>query len=133
MKEVDRDKMERMSLEDLIEMWTEVFWYDYYKKIIEEETASGGTSLTVDWQTLDAIDNVFRKLGGDCLGVVKEDYGQVVTDVGKIDELVKILIEQRNEARKRKDFAAADVIRDKLSQANIVLEDKPGQTVWRKK
>jgi cysteinyl-tRNA synthetase len=48
-----------------------------------------------------------------------------------IDSIVKILIEQRNEARKRKDFAAADEMRDLLDKNGIVLEDKPGETVWR--
>jgi cysteinyl-tRNA synthetase len=44
-----------------------------------------------------------------------------------------ILIEQRNEARGKKDFSAADVIRDKLEDIGIVLEDKEGETVWRGK
>jgi cysteinyl-tRNA synthetase len=82
-------------------------------------------------ETLDAIDEMFRRLGGDCLGIVKKDYGKVSMDVGMINEFVKILIEQRNTARRQKDFAAADAIRDKLLQIGVVLEDTPGETVWR--
>ncbi|MGA1980408.1 MAG: cysteine--tRNA ligase [Sedimentisphaerales bacterium] len=82
-------------------------------------------------ETLDAIDEMFRRLGGDCLGIVKKDYGKVSMDVGMLNELVKVLIEQRNDARRRKDFAASDVIRNKLSDIGIALEDKPGETVWR--
>jgi cysteinyl-tRNA synthetase len=35
------------------------------------------------------------------------------------------LIEERNEARKNKDFARADEIRDHLKEQNIILEDTP--------
>ncbi|MHC4062428.1 MAG: cysteine--tRNA ligase [Planctomycetota bacterium] len=85
-------------------------------------------------ETLSAVDESFRELGGGCLGIVKDTYPE--TDVAgekTVDELVNVLIEQRGEARKRKDFAAADAIRDRLSEAGIVLEDKPEGTVWRMK
>ncbi len=84
-------------------------------------------------ETLDAVDKMFRDLGGKCLGIVKEDYGKVAIDVGMINELVKILIEQRNDARKQKDFARADAVRRRLDELGIVLEDKPGETGWRMK
>jgi cysteinyl-tRNA synthetase len=84
--------------------------------------------------TLDGMDKRFRKLGGDCLGIVKEHYGEVATDVGMIDGLVKILTEQRSAARKQKDFTIADVIRRQLDKIGIVLEDMPdGTTMWRQK
>ncbi len=41
-------------------------------------------------------------------------------------------IEQRTEARKNKDFATADLIRDELLEIGIALEDTPEGTVWRK-
>jgi cysteinyl-tRNA synthetase len=45
--------------------------------------------------------------------------------------IVKILIEQRNEARSKKDFARADAIRNKLIEIGVMLEDTPEGTVWR--
>ena len=45
---------------------------------------------------------------------------------------VEDLIARRNAARKAKDFAAADAIRDQLAGMGVVIEDTPGGTVWRK-
>jgi cysteinyl-tRNA synthetase len=89
------------------------------------------TNTTAD--TLDEVDKKFRKLGGECLGIVKEHYGRVAIDIGMIDELVKILIEQRNEERKQKDFTRADMLRRQLDEIGIVLEDRPDGTGWRLK
>lgn len=45
---------------------------------------------------------------------------------------IETLIEQRNEAKKVKDFAKADEIRDELSKMEISLMDTPNGTVWEK-
>lgn len=85
-------------------------------------------------ETFTAVDKMFTLLGGDCLGIVKETYAEAASDdQAIIDELIQGFIEQRLEARKKKDFAAADAIRAKLDKIGIVLEDKPGETIWRKK
>lgn len=95
-------------------------------KLLEENSATT--------ETLDAVDKLFRELGGDCLGVVKDEYPQIgQADDEIIGKMVESFIEQRAEARKKKDFAAADAIRDRLSEIGIVLEDKTGETVWRRK
>jgi cysteinyl-tRNA synthetase len=46
-------------------------------------------------------------------------------------ELMQILIDLRAEARKTKNFALADQIRQRLSKLGITLEDRPGGTDWR--
>jgi len=84
-------------------------------------------------ETLGTINDLFTRLGGDCLGIVKESYPQAGGEEKLIDELIKTFIEQRNEARKKKDFATADIIRKKLDEIGIVLEDKSDGTTWRRK
>ena len=85
-------------------------------------------------ETLNLIDVLFDRLGGDVLGIVKEDYEEDATaDEGLTDKLINILIEQRKEARTNKDFALADQLRNTLDDVGIVLEDKPDMTTWRMK
>jgi cysteinyl-tRNA synthetase len=44
---------------------------------------------------------------------------------------IERLIGERTAARKAKDFKQADAIRDQLKEHGIVLEDKPGGTIWK--
>jgi cysteinyl-tRNA synthetase len=84
--------------------------------------------------SLAAAEDLFNKLGGDCLGIVREEYAEAgAGDEELVGNLVETFIEERNQARQQKDFAKADAVRDKLDELGIILEDKPGQTVWRRK
>jgi len=88
-------------------------------------------------QTLDAVDQLFWKLGGEVLGIVKESNIKEQTDPVtslKLFGIVKALIDHRNQARKEKNFMLSDAIRDVLISRGIVLEDKAdGTTSWRMK
>ena len=46
------------------------------------------------------------------------------------DGLVALALEQRQAARARKDFAAADAIRDQLTALGVVVEDTPQGPRW---
>lgn len=48
------------------------------------------------------------------------------------DDKIKALIEERNEARRNKDFARSDQIRDDLKKQGIILEDTPQGTRYKK-
>ena len=47
-----------------------------------------------------------------------------------VDALVGVALQQRQAARDRKDYAAADAIRDGLAAAGIVVEDTPHGPRW---
>lgn len=49
-----------------------------------------------------------------------------------IDEEIQELIEERNQARKNKDFAKSDQIRDDLLEKGIVLEDTRDGVKWKR-
>lgn len=49
-----------------------------------------------------------------------------------LDDEIETKIEQRNAARKNKDFALSDQIRDELKEQGIILEDTPQGTRWKR-
>ena len=78
---------------------------------------------------------VLKKLA-NVLGLLEADpehYLQTGAGDDTDAEKIEALIVARKEARENKDWAAADRIRDELDALNIVLEDKDGKTVWRRK
>jgi cysteinyl-tRNA synthetase len=49
-----------------------------------------------------------------------------------LDDLIKVVIEERTIARKKKDFVRADTLRQQLDKIGIVLEDRSdGASTWR--
>src|SRR5690606_19962479 len=47
-----------------------------------------------------------------------------------VDSLVSVVLEQRQAARARKDYATADQLRDQLAAAGIAVEDTPEGPRW---
>jgi cysteinyl-tRNA synthetase len=80
--------------------------------------------------TLAAIDEAFRTLGGEILGIVPDELPQD-QESGLDEALMEILIDLRATARENKDWATADTIRDRLAEAGVQLEDRPEGTTWK--
>lgn len=49
-----------------------------------------------------------------------------------LDEEIDALIEKRNQARRDRNFQLSDQIRDQLKEMNIILEDTPQGTRWKR-
>jgi cysteinyl-tRNA synthetase len=67
------------------------------------------------------------------LGIFRQprESASAAEDSSLVAQLMELLIELRAAARKNKDFATADRIRDSLSGMGIILEDRKGGTHWR--
>ena len=78
-----------------------------------------------------------KRLGG-ILGILQEDPEQWLKGApkgaaeGLSDAEIEALIQKRLEARKNKEWAEADRIRDDLKSKGILLEDTPQGTTWRR-
>lgn len=83
-------------------------------------------SLT-DIEELKKLFNVFFY---EVLGIPKEDSVHQNETIKKIHQLVEILIEMRTEAKKNKNYALADAIRDKLNSIGINIKDTAEGTKW---
>ncbi|MDN5894834.1 MAG: cysteine--tRNA ligase [Nocardioides sp.] len=73
----------------------------------------------------------------DVLGLDPQDPAFAATANGDderltkaVDQLVAGLLEQRDQARGNKDYAAADAIRDRIKAAGIEIEDTPSGPRW---
>jgi cysteinyl-tRNA synthetase len=69
-------------------------------------------------------------LGLDPLGPGWAGAGAGADLRGVVDALAGLLIEQRQAARDRTDYDAADAIRDRMYAAGVLLEDTPDGTRW---
>jgi len=84
----------------------------------------GRGDLPVIRSAFDAFDQVLGVLSLRC----REDEQPAVP----VEEIER-LIEERHAARRRRDFAAADGIRDDLAGRGVLLEDSASGTRWKKK
>lgn len=85
------------------------------------------------YNTLKAIDETYRTLGGDILGLIPDETSPVdrLSSPRLEEDLIRILVELRAAARKNKDYATSDAIRGQLAEIGVILEDRPDETVWK--
>jgi cysteinyl-tRNA synthetase len=77
-------------------------------------------------EDLKALQTTLHNFVYDVLGLTKEEQ----EGDHYLEDALQLLIELRNDARKRKDFATSDKIRDELLKAGIVLQDGPQETTF---
>lgn len=98
-------------------------------KEINSRLATGGMSA----EGLVAADGLFRELGGSVLGIIPDRMSaENGPDGGDEANIMRLLIDLRNEARAGKNFQLSDRIRDGLKSIGIVLEDRKDGTGWKR-
>jgi len=89
-----------------------------------------------------ALDTALEEIKqfGQTLGILEYDPNEYLqshklekASTGITEEEIEELIQERISARKEKNWARADEIRDELDSKGIVLEDKADGTIWRVK
>jgi cysteinyl-tRNA synthetase len=101
---------------------------------VHEVVGAGNTALASgnDTAASGALASVRAMLGVLGLDPLDPQWrGEEAGDLrGVVDALVALALEQRAEARSRKDWVTADAIRDQLKRAGIVVEDTPQGPRW---
>ncbi|KHE92840.1 MAG: cysteine--tRNA ligase [Candidatus Scalindua rubra] len=95
------------------------------------------TDEDVSEGVLSEIDSFYRTYGGNVLGIITEKTVQHASDGADAykmeDDLIKTLIDTRNDLRVCKQWELADKVRDRLGELGIIIEDKKDKVAWRKK
>lgn len=91
-------------------------------RVHEGQFSQSAAAIAQQWRTLVHLASV--------LGLAATAETSAPAHQGPSDAEIAALIEQRTAARKAKNFAESDRIRDELKAQGIVLIDRPGETAW---
>ena len=80
---------------------------------------------TVSLETIEYLLDSFSK-AAEVFGIKFEEETEL------LDEKIEALIEERIAARKARNFARSDDIRDMLKEKGVILEDTPQGTRWKR-
>jgi cysteinyl-tRNA synthetase len=77
-----------------------------------------------------AADTLMQSLVGDVLGLKWQDTVGGAAAEAERNALIQILVDLRNDARKAKNFALSDQVRQRLAVLGVELKDGPTGTTW---
>lgn len=95
--------------------------------IYYQDVTNGGKAF--DAENFAKVRAAYMEMAG-IIGIFEQQ--EAARDDGFADKLMEIIIALRQDARKEKNWALADKIRDELKAAGVVLEDTPNGVRWKK-
>jgi cysteinyl-tRNA synthetase len=99
--------------------------------VVHDTVRVGNVALDADGDVAGPLAAVRAMLGVLGLDPLDPHWAGTGSDLkSTVDTLVALALEQRALARGRKDWAAADAVRDQLKQAGVIVEDTPHGPRW---
>ena len=80
--------------------------------------------------TLQRLKDAFQGIIFDVLGLLDDEAAAGSNGSGKLDQVMSLLLDIRQQARTNKDWATSDQIRDALQEAGIVVKDGKEGASW---
>ena len=110
---------------------------DFETAMDDDLNISAGLAAIFDFMTsinkiMDSMSVKDSSLAREAMIGFDSVIGVMEHEKGELSEDIDALVQKREEARKAKDFALADKIRDDLKAQGIVLEDTPQGVRWKK-
>ncbi|MGK5092068.1 cysteine--tRNA ligase [Deltaproteobacteria bacterium TL4] len=75
-------------------------------------------------------ESIFSKLAGGVLGLIPDHFEKSSSSEKHMDQLMNLVIELREHSRQRKDYAQSDLIRNRMEEMGIKLNDSREGTTW---
>ncbi|MFD1038195.1 cysteine--tRNA ligase [Virgibacillus byunsanensis] len=140
---LEHRKQTSMNLEKDVDKWLEKvegFTKQFEAEMDDDFNTANAISVLFDLtkeanlylqskQTSTKVIESFQQTILDLLGVLGIE---LQNEKELLDEEIETLIQERIDARKNRDFNRADEIRDELKEKNILLEDTPQGTRWKR-
>jgi cysteinyl-tRNA synthetase len=100
--------------------------------LVHETVRAGNTALAAgdDEAVRQALGEVLTMLGVLGLDPLTDTPAARSGLADTVDSLVALALQQREAARARRDWPAADAVRDQLKQAGVLIEDTPHGPRW---
>ncbi|MHC4181870.1 MAG: cysteine--tRNA ligase [Planctomycetota bacterium] len=150
-----RDRLKSSSGDEGVESWKvklEKYKHAFEEAMNEDFNTAGAIAVLfnlskevnsllnsgkeISKSVLCGIDSFYMTYGGNVLGIIPDKTVQYERDEDGIklgENLIKALIDTRDELRASKNWELADKIRNRLDKLGVIIEDKKEKVAWRKK
>lgn len=127
--------------EDFVKAFDEAMDDDFNTALAISQMFALSKEINIYYQDVSSQKIAFDKTGfakavaaykymAGVIGIFEQNTAEA--DNGLTDKLMDLIISIRQTARKEKNWALADKIRDELKEAGIVIEDTPSGARWKK-
>ena len=129
----DEEAFEEAMCDDFNTALASAAMFDLAKQVNIFKDAVLNKGIPVDSSVLAEVKRIFKTMT-DILGILEDRWSGEKGAASDKDysNLMDMILEIRQECRNQKQYALADMIRDKLSDLGITVEDSPQGARWKK-